>query len=119
MPATGKICNFDCIYCENGFNADRRTSDAFATLPTLREALEAKLVEMSSTGELPDVITLAGNGEPTASPAPDRVKSMTPSTAAAPRLQSATAWSATRARSTSTREKPIPPNSTGVLYLQS
>lgn len=68
MPATGKICNFDCIYCENGFNADRRTSDAFATLPTLREALEAKLVEMSSTGELPDVITLAGNGEPTASP---------------------------------------------------
>ena len=55
MPATGKICNFDCIYCENGFNADRQTSDAFATLPTLREALEAKLVEMSSTGELPDV----------------------------------------------------------------
>ena len=50
MPATGKICNFDCIYCENGFNADRRTSDAFATLPTLREDIEAKLVEMSSTG---------------------------------------------------------------------
>lgn len=68
MPATGKICNFDCIYCENGFNADRQTSDVFAALPTLREALEAKLIDMSSTGTPPNVITLAGNGEPTASP---------------------------------------------------
>jgi len=68
MPASGKICTFDCIYCENGFDGDRRTSDGYVTLEEVTSALEAKLQEMAAQGTAPDVITLAGNGEPTASP---------------------------------------------------
>ena len=69
MPASGKICTFDCIYCENGFNGERRTSDSYNSADVVLTALEAKLREMAAAGELPDVITFAGNGEPTAAPA--------------------------------------------------
>ncbi len=68
MPSTGKICSFDCIYCENGFNDERRTSDTYASREEVAEALEAMLQEMAARDERPDVITFAGNGEPTASP---------------------------------------------------
>lgn len=68
MPATGKICSFDCIYCENGFNGNRRTTDSFNDAPTVLNALEQTLKDMAAQGELPDVITFAGNGEPTGSP---------------------------------------------------
>ena len=30
MPADGKICTFDCLYCECGFNKDRRTHSSYA-----------------------------------------------------------------------------------------
>lgn len=74
MPATGKICTFDCIYCENGFNADRRTNDGYPSAEEISRALEEKLKEMAANDTEPDVITLAGNGEPTANPAfPDVV----------------------------------------------
>lgn len=69
MPATGKICTFDCLYCENGLNAQRRTSDGYNDAQTVLDALEARLRKMAGEGVLPDVITFAGNGEPTASPA--------------------------------------------------
>lgn len=68
MPAEGKICSFDCIYCENGFNAERRCGAPHNTAAAVVEALERKLKEMARAGELPDVITFAGNGEPTAAP---------------------------------------------------
>ena len=68
MPATGKICTFDCLYCEDGFNAERRTHDSWVSAEEFEAALEAKLDEMSTQGMLPDVITFSGNGEPTAAP---------------------------------------------------
>jgi len=68
MPASGKICTFDCIYCENGFNAERPCHEPYNSAATVLAALEAKLREMAGAGELPDVITFAGNGEPTAAP---------------------------------------------------
>ncbi len=68
MPASGKICGFDCLYCENGFNADRRTTEGRPTLEDVTDALEAELLDMAANGMSPDVITFAGNGEPTASP---------------------------------------------------
>ena len=68
MPASGKICTFDCIYCENGFNAERPCREPYNSSATVLNALEAKLREMASTGGIPDVITFAGNGEPTAAP---------------------------------------------------
>lgn len=68
MPASGKICTFDCLYCENGLNAERRCSDNHNSAALVADALEKKLLEMRDEGTLPDVITFAGNGEPTAAP---------------------------------------------------
>lgn len=68
MPASGKICTFDCLYCENGLNAERRCSDNHNSAALVADALEKKLLGMRDEGTLPDVITFAGNGEPTAAP---------------------------------------------------
>ncbi len=68
LPTHSKLCNFDCIYCECGWNAERRGSATFNSLEEVTAALEAKLTEMVAAGEIPDVITFAGNGEPTLHP---------------------------------------------------
>ncbi len=68
MPADGKICTFDCIYCECGFNNDFRPTLPRPTRTEVATALENKLKEMQTQGQLPDVLTFAGNGEPTAHP---------------------------------------------------
>lgn len=68
MPADGKVCTFDCIYCECGFNADFRPKGKRPARHEVAGALEKKLVEMKASGELPDVLTFAGNGEPTSHP---------------------------------------------------
>ena len=68
MPADGKLCSFDCIYCECGFNEDHRPSLPRPTREEVALKLEAKLQEMVASGQLPDVLTFAGNGEPTCHP---------------------------------------------------
>lgn len=68
MPADGKICTFDCIYCECGFNADHRPRLHRPSREETADALEKKLMQMTAEGRLPDVLTFAGNGEPTAHP---------------------------------------------------
>lgn len=68
MPADGKLCTFDCIYCECGFNYQHRPTLPRPTREEVAEALEKKLTEMRAEGLLPDVLTFAGNGEPTAHP---------------------------------------------------
>ena len=68
MPADGKVCTFDCIYCECGFNADRRPRQKRPSRQEVAEALEAQLKKMHDEGVHPDVLTFAGNGEPTSHP---------------------------------------------------
>ena len=68
LPADGKVCSFDCIYCECGFNADHRPNLPMPTREEVYEALEAKLKDMLANGPAPDVLTFAGNGEPTLHP---------------------------------------------------
>lgn len=68
MPADGKVCTFDCIYCECGLNTEHRPTLPHPTRKEVVQALETKLIEMNNNGELPDVLTFAGNGEPTAHP---------------------------------------------------
>ncbi|HIX74743.1 MAG TPA: radical SAM protein [Candidatus Parabacteroides intestinipullorum] len=68
LPVDGKICTFDCIYCECGWNKDHRVASRFPSREAVREALEIKLSSMKSEGVTPDVITFAGNGEPTVHP---------------------------------------------------
>lgn len=68
MPADGKICTFDCIYCECGYNRDHRTHSHYPTREEVASALERQLKKMHLDGERPDVLTFAGNGEPTGNP---------------------------------------------------
>jgi wyosine [tRNA(Phe)-imidazoG37] synthetase (radical SAM superfamily) len=68
LPGDGKVCTFDCIYCECGFNADHRPHQKMPTRQEVATALEAKLQDMKQHGPTPDVFTFAGNGEPTANP---------------------------------------------------
>lgn len=68
LPADGKVCSFDCIYCECGFNADHRAKKPMPTREEVKDALEAKLQNMQANGPAPDVLTFAGNGEPTMHP---------------------------------------------------
>ena len=68
MPADGKVCTFNCIYCECGLNEDHRPSLPLPTREQVAERLEAKLQEMVAQGQMPDVLTFAGNGEPTCHP---------------------------------------------------
>ena len=68
LPTEAKLCNFDCIYCECGWNSDHCGSRRFNDRSVVRELLAAQLRKMASEGTPPDVITFAGNGEPTAHP---------------------------------------------------
>ena len=68
LPADGKVCSFNCIYCECGFNEDHRPTLPQPTREEVAQKLEAKLQEMQAEGQLPDVLTFAGNGEPTCHP---------------------------------------------------
>lgn len=69
MPNDSKLCSFDCIYCECGWNPEK--GKVKAILPTqdeVRTLLRDKLETMKEKSGLPDVITFAGNGEPTMHP---------------------------------------------------
>lgn len=68
LPADGKVCSFDCLYCECGLNATHRAKSPMPTREEVSAALEKKLIEMLGNGETPDVLTFAGNGEPTIHP---------------------------------------------------
>lgn len=68
LPADGKFCSFDCIYCECGYNKDHRPKQKLPTREEVKAALEEKLIDMKANGPFPDVLTFAGNGEPTAHP---------------------------------------------------
>jgi wyosine [tRNA(Phe)-imidazoG37] synthetase (radical SAM superfamily) len=68
LPADGKVCSFDCIYCECGYNRDFKTKSKLPAREQVRIALENKLKDMQLNGPAPDVLTFAGNGEPTLHP---------------------------------------------------
>ena len=68
LPTEAKLCNFDCIYCECGWNSDHCGSRRFNDRTMVREMLAAQLRKMAADGTPPDVITFAGNGEPTMHP---------------------------------------------------
>lgn len=68
MPEDGKVCTFDCIYCECGFNSDHRPHSRRPTRQEVTQTLEKKLTDMKINGPAPDVLTFAGNGEPTLHP---------------------------------------------------
>lgn len=68
MPSDGKVCSFDCLYCEAGFNAQGKGTSGLPDRERIKAELEARLQEMSREGKPLDVITFSGNGEPTLHP---------------------------------------------------
>ena len=68
LPVKGKICNFDCIYCECGWNRDGRGDTAMPSAAKVRHELEEKLTELMLDGTQIDSITFSGDGEPTLNP---------------------------------------------------
>ena len=68
LPTTSKLCSFDCIYCECGWNGDHPGLRRFNAREDVRTLLEQTLQRMVDAGTPPDVITFAGNGEPTMHP---------------------------------------------------
>ena len=67
-PDDGKVCTFDCIYCEAGYNRQGTGTTGLATREKLEDDLRRKLAEMHAAGMDLDVITFSGNGEPTINP---------------------------------------------------
>lgn len=68
LPYDGKLCSFDCIYCECGYNKDFKTKTKLPSRENVKAALEDKLIQLNKEGVTLDVITFAGNGEPTMHP---------------------------------------------------
>ena len=68
LPQRGKFCNFDCVYCECGWNKDGRDDKVLPTAAQVRAALEEKLCACMLEGTPIDSITFSGDGEPTLNP---------------------------------------------------
>ena len=68
MPNDGKICSFDCVYCEAGYNAQGQGTTGLPTHTPVKRQPREKLKQMKEAGEGLDVITFSGNGEPTLHP---------------------------------------------------
>lgn len=67
-PVDGKVCTFDCLYCEAGYNAQGPGKAGLPARAEVRRLLEEKLGAMRAAGQHLDVITFSGNGEPTVHP---------------------------------------------------
>ena len=68
LPPKGKLCNFDCVYCECGWNKDGVEDRTLPRYDEVSAALETRLLELSEQGVQVDSITFSGNGEPTMNP---------------------------------------------------
>ncbi len=68
LPVESKLCSFDCIYCECGWNDEHPGKRRFNSRDDVRTMLRQTLSRMVGDGTPPDVITFAGNGEPTLHP---------------------------------------------------
>ncbi len=68
LPEKGKICNFDCIYCECGWNKDGQNDTVLPTAAKVRADLENMLEHLRRKEVKVDSITFSGDGEPTINP---------------------------------------------------
>ena len=68
LPERGKICNFDCIYCECGWNRDGRDDTVLPTAEKVRNDLGRMLQKLEKENAPVDSITFSGDGEPTINP---------------------------------------------------
>ena len=67
MPLTHKLCTFNCVYCECGWN-EPVSHPVLPTRAEVKAALEEKLMDLTTKDERLTTITFSGNGEPTLHP---------------------------------------------------
>lgn len=67
-PSDGKVCSFDCLYCEAGYNSQGTGASGLPSREQTALQLRARLEQMRRDGQSLDVITFSGNGEPTLNP---------------------------------------------------
>ena len=67
LPIDCKLCSFNCIYCECGWTLGGQ-KPRFNDKKAVLAMLESVLGNMVEAGTPPDVLTFAGNGEPTMHP---------------------------------------------------
>ena len=77
LPLKGKLCNFDCVYCECGWNKDGLGDKTFPSYAEVETALCAKIELLSNDGVKVDSITFSGNGEPTMHPDFEKIVELT------------------------------------------
>ena len=69
LPTHKKLCNFNCIYCECGWNEETKDiNDKLNNKEDIKRALKERLIEMKEKNIPLDSITFSGNGEPTMHP---------------------------------------------------
>jgi len=69
LPTDSKLCNFNCIYCECGWTPGKKELKSDWHLRKIvKQKLDEVLSEMKIENKALDVITYAGNGEPTMHP---------------------------------------------------
>jgi wyosine [tRNA(Phe)-imidazoG37] synthetase (radical SAM superfamily) len=69
LPANAKWCSFNCIYCECGWTEKRSfEKTGYPLRKEIKMALANRLELMKNQNSDLDVITFAGNGEPTLHP---------------------------------------------------
>ncbi len=69
LPLQGKLCTFNCIYCECGLTEERKKEKSkLFTAAEITSSLQNRFKALKTGGLNPDNITFAGNGEPTLHP---------------------------------------------------
>jgi wyosine [tRNA(Phe)-imidazoG37] synthetase (radical SAM superfamily) len=69
LPLKGKLCSFNCIYCECGLNETHpHAGSKLYTAEQIRQSLHSRFEALKANGLAPDSLTFAGNGEPTLHP---------------------------------------------------
>jgi len=68
LASDSKICTFNCIYCECGWNPNTLPTIKFNDKNLVISELEKKLKFIKANNIEIDVLTFAGNGEPTLHP---------------------------------------------------
>lgn len=68
LPENGKLCTFDCIYCECGWNKDGRADHTLPPKEAVFARMREKFASLHEEGTPVDTITFSGNGEPTLHP---------------------------------------------------
>ena len=70
LPLDRKLCSLDCLYCQYGFTKTQNVAGRaeMPALDSLIAAFNQEFERLAAADDLPDRITVAGNGEPTLHP---------------------------------------------------